>query len=76
MSDGSKRARQNVVFETGFFCGKIGRNNTIILAENDTLNLSDLDGIVYIAKKNWEIDVLKELNDIGYKVDMNKLLGK
>ena len=75
MVDGSKRARQNVVFETGYFCGKIGRENTIIVAESEALNLSDLDGIVYVSKNNWEIDVLKELKDIGYQIDMNTQFG-
>ena len=73
MMDGSKRARQNVVFETGYFCGTIGRENTIIIAESEALNLSDLDGVVYVDKNNWEVDVLKELRDIGYQIDMNKL---
>ena len=73
MADGSKRARQNVVFETGYFCGKIGRKNTIIVAESDVINLSDLDGVVYLSKDKWEVNVLKELREIGYKIDMNKL---
>ena len=49
-----------------------GRGN-IIVAENETMNLSDLDGIVYVDKNNWELDVLKELREIGYTIDMNKL---
>ena len=73
MADGSKRARQNVVFETGYFYGKVGRDKTIIVAENETLNLSDLQGIVYVNKNNWEVDVLKELREIGYKIDLNRL---
>lgn len=73
MADGSKRARQNVVFETGYFYGKIGRDKTIIIAEDETLNLSDLHGVVYVNRNNWEVDVLKELREIGYKINMNKL---
>lgn len=74
MADGSKRARQNVVFETGYFYGKIGRDRTIIISEDDALNLSDLQGVVYVSKNNWQVDVFKELREIGYAVDMNKLL--
>ena len=75
VSDGSKRARQNVVFETGYFYGKIGRKNTVIIAEQGVDILSDMKGIVYVNKNSWEMDVLREIKEIGYKVDVNKLLG-
>lgn len=73
MNDGSKRARENVVLETGYFIGKITRKNTIVVAAEGVMNLSDLKGVVYVSDKNWELDVLKELREIGYKVDFNKL---
>jgi predicted nucleotide-binding protein len=73
MKDGSKRARENVVLETGYFIGKIGREKTIVVAAEGVMNLSDLKGIVYVSDKNWELDVLKELREIGYSVDFNKL---
>ncbi len=73
MVDGSKRARQNVVFETGYFYGKMGRDKTIIVSEDNALNLSDLQGVVYVNKNNWEIDVLRELREIGFTIDLNKL---
>lgn len=76
IADGSKRARQNVVFETGYFYGKIGREKTIVIAEDGVMNLSDLQGVVYVDKNNWEADVLKELMDIGYNIDFNILFGK
>lgn len=34
---------------------------------------SDMQGIVYTDKNNWEIDVLKELKAMGYDIDLNKL---
>jgi len=69
-----KKARQNVVFETGFLMGKIGREHVIILS-NDEIDIpSDLSGVVYINKSSWEIKVLKELKAIGYSIDLNKLL--
>ncbi len=73
MSDDTKRARQNVVFEAGYFYGKIGRKHTIVIADEETMNLSDLRGIVYVNRGNWELDLLKELRDIGYQIDLNKL---
>lgn len=67
------RARQNVVFEAGYFMGKLGRERVVIIAEKDVELPSDMQGIVYTDKNNWEIDVLKELKAMGYKVDLNKL---
>lgn len=43
------RARQNVVFELGWFCGQIGRENVAVLYEPDVELPSDIDGLAYIA---------------------------
>ena len=67
------RARQNVVFEAGFFMGKLGRDRVIIIAEKGIELPSDLHGVVYTDRDSWKIDVCKELKAIGYNVDMNKL---
>lgn len=69
----NKRARQNVVFEAGYFIGKLGRENVIIVADEDLEIPSDLSGVVYTSSKNWETDVFRELRDIGYSIDFNKL---
>ncbi len=69
-----KRARQNVVFETGFFIGRLGRDKVIILADRDVEMPSDMQGIVYSDTNLWEIEVLKELHSIGYNIDLNKIL--
>ena len=67
------RARQNVVLETGYFMGKLGRNRVIILADSGIEMPSDLSGVVYSNTTNWQIDLLKELKAIGYEVDFNML---
>lgn len=67
------RARQNVVFEAGYFMGKLSRNRVVIVAENGVELPSDMQGIVYTDKSNWEVDVLKELRAMGYSIDFNKL---
>jgi len=67
------RARQNVVLETGYFMGKLGRNRVIILADDVVEMPSDLSGVVYTNTDNWKIDLLKELKAIGYTIDFNKL---
>lgn len=68
------RARQNVVFEAGFFMGKLSRERVVLLADSDIEMPSDLSGVVYTTSKNWQFDLLKELNAMGYAVDANKLL--
>ena len=67
------RARQNVVFETGYFIGKLGRENIIIIAGSSVEIPSDLYGVVYTSQSDWKTEVLKELKAIGYNIDLNKL---
>ena len=67
------RARQNVVLETGYFMGKLGRSKVVVVAENGLELPSDMQGIVYTDKNNWQFDVLKELKAIGYTIDYNKI---
>jgi predicted nucleotide-binding protein len=45
---GGVRARQNVVHEIGFFQGKYGRKNVILLAERGVEVFSNISGIVRI----------------------------
>lgn len=68
-----KRARQNVILETGYFIGKLGRSKVIIVSDKGIEIPSDLQGIVYTDSGNWELDVLRDLKAIGYKIDYNKL---
>lgn len=65
------RARQNVVFEAGFFMGRLGRERTIILAEQGVELPSDMQGIVYTDSDYWQMDVLTELDTMGYNIDFN-----
>lgn len=69
----NQRARQNVVLETGYFMGKLGRNHIVILADNGIEMPSDLSGVVYTDTDSWQIDLLKELKAMGYTIDFNKL---
>ena len=60
-----KRARQNVVFEAGYFIGKLGRENVIILMDSDIEKPSDNDGIIYLSFSNqWKDDLRKEIEAI------------
>ncbi len=50
MNDASMRARQNVIFELGYFIGKLGRKSgrVIVLVKGNVDIPSDLSGILYI----------------------------
>lgn len=73
-SSDHSRARQNVVFETGYFIGKLQRDHVIILADNGIEMPSDLSGVVRTNTGNWQFELLKELNAMGYSVNLNLLL--
>lgn len=61
-ADYNKRARQNVIIETGFFWGKLGREEVIILYEDGVEIPSDYKGFLYIPfKDNWKDDLRKEI---------------
>jgi len=77
-SDAKFRARQNVIFEFGYYVGKIGRENVIALyLENDNFEMpTDLSGILYIPyDKNdvWKYKLVEELQNSGYTVSKDKV---
>ncbi|GAB1366635.1 hypothetical protein MASR1M36_15060 [Candidatus Cloacimonadaceae bacterium] len=60
-----KRARQNVVIETGFFWGKLGRERVIILLEDGVEIPSDFRRMLYIPMKdNWKDELRKEISNV------------
>jgi predicted nucleotide-binding protein len=70
------RARQNVVFELGFFCGKLGRDKVCAVRENGVEIPSDVHGFAYFdydSAGSWKHRVAKEINRAGIKVDFDKL---
>lgn len=72
-TDDQPRARQNVVLETGYFMGKLGRDHVVLLADSGVEMPSDLSGVVYTNTGDWKVELLKELKAMGYIVDFNKL---
>ena len=74
-SSDKSRARQNVVFETGYFIGKLGRDHIVILSDTDIEIPSDLSGVLYTSTTNWKTDLLNELKAIGYTIDFNKMFS-
>lgn len=70
------RARQNVIFELGYFYGKLGRKNVCALLKGDIERPSDYDGIIYIGfdlNDGWKMLLAKELKEAGLKFDINKI---
>ncbi|WP_077285777.1 TIR domain-containing protein [Cognaticolwellia aestuarii] len=66
------RARPNVIFEFGYFVGKLGRSKVCCLHKGDVEIPSDLAGLVY-KKVDESIDaqayaIIKELKSAGYDI--------
>lgn len=71
------RARQNVIFEMGYFMGALGRPNVMCMFQDNVEKPGDIDGVVYtmIDKAGvWKYSLVKELKACGYNVDANKVL--
>jgi predicted nucleotide-binding protein len=77
-TDINRRARQNVVFELGFFVGKLGPERVAAMVKGDIELPSDFDGVVYISldKEDWQSKLGGELQAAGFKVDWNKLMRR
>lgn len=64
MADGSMRSRQNVIHEIGFFQGKYGRKNVILLCEEGVELFTNISGIVYIQfDRNHFAEVFEQLRN-------------
>jgi predicted nucleotide-binding protein len=71
------RARQNVVFELGFFAGALGRARVCALYEHGVELPSDLSGLAYVAidpAGAWKLQIARELKAAGLTVDMNRAI--
>ncbi len=68
-----KRARQNVIFEFGFFVGRLGRNRVCCLYTGGVTLPSDVSGLVYkkFSNKVEEVglSVVRELRAAGYQIN-------
>lgn len=72
------RARQNVIFELGFFIGRLGREGVCVLTKGEVEIPSDYAGVVYIPLDNsdgWKMRLIKELKSAGFEVDANKAIS-
>lgn len=70
------RARQNVILELGFFLGRIGRERTAVIYDNEVEIPSDYSGVLFVPYDDqgvWRLQIAKELKAAGLKIDLNQL---
>ena len=70
------RARQNVIFELGFFIGRLGRERVCALTKGEVEIPSDYTGVVYISLDSadgWKIKLGHELKSAGLDVNAERL---
>jgi len=69
------RARQNVIFELGYFCGALSRKNVSVLYQEGVEIPNDYLGVVYTHLDEggaWQLHLAKEMKSAGIDFDMNK----
>lgn len=69
--DINPRARQNVIFEMGFFVGCLERKRVILLKKGEIEIPSDYTGVLYIELDDngeWKKDLIRELKNAGCEV--------
>jgi len=81
LADGSDelkpRARQNVIFELGYFVGRLGRSRVCALHKGGVEILSDYDGVLYVSMddpQGWRLLLAREIKAAGIDVDLNRAL--
>lgn len=75
-TDYKDRARQNVVFEMGYFMAKLGRDRVLLLLGEGVEEPGDLNGIVYTPIDEhdaWKYKLVKEMKAVGYSVSADRL---
>ena len=71
------RARQNVIFELGYFVGKLGRARVCVLYKEGVEISSDVQGVLYVPMDSgggWRLSLANEMKQAGIKVDLNEAL--
>lgn len=69
------RARQNVIFELGFFAGKLGRGRVCLLRKGHVEIPSDLYGVIYTdmdSGDGWQTKLVRELKAAKLDFDANR----
>ena len=70
------RARQNVIFELGYFIGRLGREAVCPLYKGEVELPSDISGVVFVPMgigDAWKVELAREMKAAGLDVDLNRL---
>lgn len=70
------RARQNVIFEHGYFVAKLGIENVVALKKGDVEIPNDLSGVIYKEYDEsgaWKYKIANELEESGYKIQYKNI---
>ncbi len=71
------RARQNVIFELGFFIGKLGRHKVCTLYQTNVEIPSDYAGVLFVpidTNGAWRLMLAREIKEAGLPIDINKVI--
>ena len=74
-TSGRLRARQNVIFEMGYFIGRIRRERVFPLRVGEVDIPSDYAGVVHTemhSRGAWKGELVRELKSAGFDIDANK----
>lgn len=74
MADGGVRARQNVVHEIGYFQGRLGWSNAIVVAEDGVEIFSNLDGTQQVRYRAG--DISSAVGELVGALRSRKLVGR
>lgn len=75
-TDERLRARQNVVFEMGFFFGALGRERTSVLLDPEVEEPGDVDGLVYVpldSAGGWKSTLARNIEAAGIEIEWSAL---
>jgi predicted nucleotide-binding protein len=70
------RGRQNVIFELGFFFGRLGRDRVTVLRGEGVEEPSDIGGLVYITLDSsgaWKQELARELESANISVNYSRI---
>lgn len=69
------RARQNVIFELGYFMARLGRGRVCALHKGGLELPSDIQGVIWISfdDGSWKLALAKEMRDAKMPIDLNLL---
>ena len=73
--ESNPRARQNVIFELGYFIGKLGRKQVCCIYQGEVELPSDIDGLLYVLMDNhgaWKHRLAQEMESAGLQIDSRK----